>query len=201
MITRGASPLCTGRCTRMPDPFRTSALVQRIQMCRFCGAQREAPAPPPVSVRCPMPLQPILYTVGSVGTRMEQVLAALVVRRVQILLDVRWTDERQPSPWCAETLRRAVEGRGIAYRQRSELSCAPALRQLREDGDGAAFAVAYLAALASQEELLRCIAGWARNHPLCLLSLEHETDLGPRGLLATRLAALGGLQVEHLMLW
>ncbi|HLV98702.1 MAG TPA: DUF488 family protein [Ktedonobacterales bacterium] len=201
MITRGASHLCAGRCTRMPDPFRPSALVQRFQVCRFCGAQREAPALYPVSTLFPVPLQPTLYTVGSVGTRVEQVLEALVARRVQVLLDIRWTDERQRSPLCAETLRQAVESRGIAYRQRSELSCAPVLRQLREDGDGDAFAAAYLAALASQEDLLRRIAGWARDHPICLLSLEHNAALGHLGLLATRLAALGGLEVEHLTLW
>lgn len=187
----------------MPQPFLPSALFPMTQICRFCGAQRRAePLLPPVA---PGPAQaepPTLSTIGYAGARLEQVVDALRARRIQVLLDVRGTDWREQPGFEGTTVRRAVEGRGIVYRHLPALDSAPDLRhRLREEGDWEAYAAAYLAALEQQEALLCRIAEWARRHPICLLCRERDASLCHRGLLATRLAALGGLQVEHLTLW
>ncbi|HLW00099.1 MAG TPA: DUF488 domain-containing protein [Ktedonobacterales bacterium] len=206
-MAQGASTLvmnCTRRCQGMPNAFRPSALVAEIHVCRYCGAQqRQRPAPPPVaSVPEQGTQQPVLYTLGYAGVQLEAVLRALLERRISVLVDCRWDTSSGQLGFDGATLRRAVEGRGIAYRHFSMLGGAPHLRfRLCEEGDWDAFAAAYLTALAPQEELLGRIAGWARNHPTCLLSCERNATLCHRGLLATRLAEMAGLQVEHLLVW
>jgi hypothetical protein len=194
---------CTGRCQRIPGAFRKSALVPDILVCRFCGRQqRLEPAPPTAVSAAPMRSRPTLYTLGYAGSRVETVLWALAARQIRVLLDIRWSPTSQCHGFEPGTLRRIVEGRGMAYRHVPALGSAPDLRyRYQEDGDWAAFASAYLGALEGQDALLGRVAGYARGHPVCLLCAEHDPGHCHRRLLAERLAPLAGLTIEHLTLW
>ena len=118
------------------------------------------------------------------------------------MLDIRRDAWSFQAGFDRATLRCALERYGIAYRHRPEFGTAPELlRLLHEERDWDAFAVAYRTQIARQEALLNTIAAWARGHVVCLLSREYHAESCHRSLLATRLAELAALRVEHLSLW
>lgn len=68
---------------------------------------------------------------------------------------------------------------------------------MRASDNWEAFRAAYAAVLAGQEEVLQQIAAYARTQRVCLLCRERDPARCHRSLLAERLAALGGLTIEH----
>jgi hypothetical protein len=191
---------CTGRCNVLPGAFAPSSLVEDILVCRFCGEARREPAQPVAAPKSEAPAtKPTLYTVGYGGLSLETFLPRLVAQRIQVLLDVRQRAWSANPGFVQETLRRAVEGRGITYRHRPELGGAPELRaQLKATGDWQAFRAAYETVLVAQEALEQQIAAYARTHRVCLLCGERDPARCHRSLLAERLADLAGLTIEHL---
>lgn len=193
-MSRGASTLVSSRgpwrCKGVPGAFQPSPLVPSMRVCRYCGAQQHTPpAPPPVpSVQAVSP-QPTLYTLGYAGARLEHVVHALTARKVQVVLDARWNAYSQHQGFDGETLRRAIEGHGMAYRHRPERGAPPNLRRaLVEDGDWDAFAAAYRTHIAKQEA---CRALWQhcledilkRNGPALAAEIAHTLNnaCGPLG--------------------
>lgn len=194
---------CTRRCEGLPGAFQASALVPAIQVCRFCGETRRAPAiPEPASADQQPAAAPTLYTIGYVGMHLEPFLQVMQQRRIELVLDTRWSAWSRNDGFCQAPLRRALVRRRIAYRHRPDLGTSPALRhRLDADGDWAAFVAAYAATLTTHAALLRSVAVYARTHRVCLLCAEHEPAHCHRSILAERLADLAELTIEHVKAW
>lgn len=195
---------CTGRCQQLPGAFGPSALISAISVCRVCGQpeQREG-APARATTISPVAPQPVLYTIGYAGMRLDQFLQALLERQIEVLVDTRWNPAWSlHQGFDQATLRRAVHGHRVAYRHLPTLGTRPAWRhRFKEDGDWSALVAAYEEALAGQQDLLKRVAVYAQDHRICLLCMEHAPDHCHRSVLAQSLARLAGLQVEHLLAW
>jgi hypothetical protein len=194
---------CTRRCEGLSGAFAPSALVADIQVCHYCGETRRAPtAPEPATADQRPAAAPTLFTIGYVGMRLEPFLQVMQQRRIELVLDTRWSAWSRNDGFCQAPLRRALVSRRIAYRHRPELGTSPDLRHhLDADGDWAAFVAAYAATLTTHAALLRSVAAYARTHRVCLLCAEHEPAHCHRSVLAQRLADLAGLTIEHLKAW
>ena len=194
---------CTRRCEGLPGAFQPSVLVPAIQVCRYCGETRRAPTPPESASADQQPAAaPTLFTIGYMGMRLEPFLQVMQQRRIELVLDTRWSAWSRNDGFCQAPLCRALVSRRIVYRHRPDLGTSPELRHQQEaDGDWAAFVAAYDAALTTHSELLKSVAASAKEHRVCLLCAEHEPEHCHRSILAERLAEVAGLTIEHLKAW
>jgi uncharacterized protein (DUF488 family) len=141
-----------------------------------------------------------LYTIGYEGASVEDLVSALQAAGVRRLIDVRYSPYSQRDAFSRETLGPALEAHGIAYTHIRELGNPPAGREAARLGHRAVYREIFTGHLNAPDGL----AGLARAlelalaEPVCLMCLERAARNCHRGMVAERLAEMGGFEVEHL---
>jgi uncharacterized protein (DUF488 family) len=154
-----------------------------------------------------------IATIGVYGFDRDSFLAALTGAGIDLLLDVRQRRGVRGSEYAWANSRRlqgALAEAGIAYTHLNELAPTTELRELqyREDarvGEGKRSRTALAPEYARRytEEILDQadlgpIVKWVGDSSAALLCVERDPEACHRSLIAARLEAEWGFQVEHL---
>lgn len=156
---------------------------------------------------------PTLRTIGVYGFDQQSFLAALNAAGVDLLLDVRQRRGVRGSEYAwanAHRLEAALAKAGVDYTHLKELAPTTAMReaQYREDekhGVGkrnrtvlaSVYVERYTAEVLDQVDL-GPIVKWIGNKSAALLCVERDAQACHRSLIAARLQAEFGFEVEHL---
>ncbi len=141
-----------------------------------------------------------LYTIGYEGASVENLVAALRDAGVKHLIDIRFSPYSRRDDFSRETLKPAIEAYGLAYSHIRELGNPPAGREAARLGHRAAYREIFMGHLDSTDGKrgLDQALALAKTAPSCLMCLERNHRHCHRSMVAERLAALGGFEVEHL---
>jgi uncharacterized protein (DUF488 family) len=141
-----------------------------------------------------------LYTIGYEGASVEELVAALKEAGVARLIDIRYSPYSKRDAFSREALAPAVEAYGIGYTHLRGLGNPPAGREAARLGHRAVYRevmTAHLDGAEGQRGLAEALA-LADGGTVCLMCLERAFRQCHRSIVAERLAAMGGFEVEHL---
>lgn len=144
---------------------------------------------------------PDLYTIGYQGISQQVLLAILLDHEIQALLDIRELPQSRKPGLSKTALARAAASCGIRYDHVRALGTPRDIRYRRKiDHDQEAFAAAYLAHLAMQDEAVQAVAQRALHERCCLLCYEADARECHRWFVAERAAEIthGALTIVHL---
>jgi len=131
-----------------------------------------------------------VYTVGYEGRTPAGLVAELVGRGVDVLVDVRELPLSRRKGFSKTALRSVLSERGIRYVHMRELGSPREVRhRLKEDGDYGAFFKAYRAHLAGRSAVLSELATLVSQGVCCLMCYERESDRCHRSVVAERVQA------------
>jgi uncharacterized protein (DUF488 family) len=141
-----------------------------------------------------------LFTIGYEGASIEGLVTALKTAGVARLIDVRYSPYSRRDAFAREALAIALGAYGIGYTHIRALGNPPAGREAARLGHRAAYCEIFTAHLDGDEGQagLAEAGALAEREPCCLLCLERNHRHCHRSMVAERLAAIGGFEVEHL---
>lgn len=141
-----------------------------------------------------------IATIGYQGAALQRFVATLRDGGVEELIDVRSIAWSRRPEFVKRSIAATLSDAGIGYRHVEALGNPLAGRRAAGIGGVGDFAAAYEAHL--DENAARAamagLAALAAEKRLCLMCMERDHAQCHRGLLAARLAADWGLEVEHL---
>ena len=138
-----------------------------------------------------------LITIGYEAASVEDFLATLTAVGVTTLLDIREIAASRRRGFAKTALRENLTGVGIAYRHEPHLgSPRPIRHRLREDGSYERFFRDFDRYLATQQPLLKQLAG-ELSGTVALLCYERDYRECHRRSVATALGQITGLTPQH----
>jgi uncharacterized protein (DUF488 family) len=141
-----------------------------------------------------------LFTIGYEGASVEELVAALRAAGATRLIDIRYSPYSKRDAFSREALAPAIEAYGIAYAHIRALGNPPAGREAARLGHRAIYREIFMGHLdgAEGQDGLRQALAFAKAQRSCLMCLERAARHCHRSMVAERLAAMGGFEVEHL---
>jgi uncharacterized protein (DUF488 family) len=140
-----------------------------------------------------------VFTASYEGRSLEEFLADLRARGVQLVADVREAPISRKRGFSKTALSHALERAGIAYRHLRALGCPKPIRDTyRGDGDWARYTRSYLQHLDQQEPALEELASLSEAQPTALLCYEADFNRCHRTYVARAVAELSGACVGHI---
>jgi uncharacterized protein (DUF488 family) len=142
-----------------------------------------------------------LFSFGYEGLRIDEFVARLQGVGVRVVLDVRQLPLSRKPGFSKSALAARLRKSGIAYRHIPALGCPRLIRdRYKSDGDWPAYARAFRAYLAGQEDALAEVARIAGKIEACLVCFEADHKLCHRSLVARAIPRSEGITVRHLTL-
>ncbi len=142
-----------------------------------------------------------LYTIGYQGASVEGFIAALKTAGVETLIDVRAVPASRRREFSKRNLAASLEAAGLTYVHLAGLGNPKAGRDAAKAGrldDYKRIYTAHLDTDATREALARA-AEIAAASPSCLMCLEADPAYCHRSMVAQRLVAESGFEVENLV--
>ena len=146
------------------------------------------------------PLQPALYTIGYQGAQIGSLLDALTGAGVQWLVDVREAPISRKADFAKSRLAAHLQGAQIGYRHIKALGNPKAGRDAARAGEVETYRTIFFRHMESQlaREAVREVARLAIAKRACLLCLERDPRHCHRSIVADRIVAISGQEIEHL---
>lgn len=141
-----------------------------------------------------------LYTIGYEGTSIDEFTAALIEARIDVLVDIRELPLSRKKGFSKNSLREAVEARGIRYEHIRALGDPrPGRLAAREKryGDFRRIFRSHLSGSDAQNALSD-LGARAKNETICLLCFEYCEEHCHRKIVADEIGDNEGVVVHHL---
>ena len=141
-----------------------------------------------------------LYTIGYEGLRMDAFAACLAGHGVETVVDVRQLPLSRKPGFSKSALAANLSQRNFGYVHRPELGCPRPIRdQYRQNEDWNQYTESFLNYIATQDEALSDLAGFASRITCALLCYEADYNFCHRSMVADAVARRAKLTVSHIM--
>ena len=141
-----------------------------------------------------------LYTIGYERESQGALIATLLANDIETLVDIRELPQSRKPGMSKTGLGAAIRGHGMEYVHVRALGTPRDIRHQRKiDHDQAAFAVAFVAYLDTQDDAMRELVERIGKERCCLMCYEADAHICHRWFVAQRAVEMGeGVKVTHL---
>ena len=140
-----------------------------------------------------------LYTIGYEGLRMDAFASCLAGHGVETIVDVRQLPLSRKPGFSKTALAANLSQHNLGYVHRPELGCPKSIRdQYRQNADWSEYTESFLNYIATKDEALSNLAGFASNNTCALLCYEADYNFCHRSMVADAVARRSKLTVSHL---
>ena len=141
-----------------------------------------------------------LYTIGYEGLRMDAFASCLAGHGVETIVDVRQLPLSRKPGFSKTALAANLSQHNLGYVHRPELGCPKSIRdQYRQNADWSEYTESFLNYIATKDEALSNLAGFASNNTCALLCYEADYNFCHRSMVADAVARRAKLTVSHIM--
>jgi uncharacterized protein (DUF488 family) len=134
-----------------------------------------------------------LYTFGYEGLDIEDFMARLRERGVQLVIDVRQLPLSRKKGFSKNSLAGALASSNLEYMHMPALGCPKPIRErYKADADWTAYVEAFNAYLSTQTETIAELVGVARTKTACLICFESDFNFCHRSLVASAASSRAG---------